>query len=42
MNEKERTIRKVAKLLLKETIEDFCSCEVIAEKIYDLILKEGE
>lgn len=39
MNKKEKIIRKIAKLLLKETIEDFCSCEVIAEKIYDLIFE---
>jgi len=39
---KEKMIVSITKLLLKETIEDYCSCELIAEKIYDLIIRETE
>ena len=36
----EKIIISITKLLSKETIEDYCSCEQIAEKIYELIFRK--
>ena len=39
---KEKMIPLIAKIIENETSEEYCSSEIIAEEIYDLIIRETE
>ncbi len=39
---KEKMIPLIAKIIENETSEEYCSSEIIAEEIYDLIIRENE